>query len=411
MLEAVPPPRRSGPSSASKPSKGTVLVVDDELTMVRVYARALSADGFHVLTAADGEAAEMMFRRCRFDAVITDVTMPGMDGLALLRSVREVDPHVPVILATGDHRDDLAQLAVEGQALMLLVKPIDLRALSQVTAYAIQLRRLATLSREVGAVSGVHGRAGTPEAGLVARFDAALSKLWIAYQPIVCWATLALLGYEALVRSDEPSLAQPDALFDAAERLGRTPELGRRIRAHVAAAIPSAPAGARIFVNLHPEELADETLYSAVEPLHAHAQRVVLEITERESLTSVPRLAERIDALLAAGFQIALDDLGAGYAGLSSFAQLRPSVVKLDAFLTRDIDKIRVKRKIVEAIALLCRDMGVELVAEGVETEEERQTLGFLGCRYQQGFAYARPTRSFVRAPADLLPMRQDPGA
>ncbi len=95
-----------------------------------------------------------------------------------------------------------------------------------------------------------------------------------------------------------------------------------------------------------------------------------------------------------------MDDLGAGYAGLSSFAELKPAVVKLDASLTHDIDKSPIRRKIVQAVRSLCVEMGVELVAEGVETEEERQTLGFLGCRYQQGFLYARPGRGFARPTA-----------
>ena len=407
MFEVAPSPHPSGPprpASAAKPSRGTVLVVDDELTVVRVYARALGADGFRVLTATDGETAEMMFRRCRLDAVISDVSMPGMDGLKLLHAIHEIDPDVPVILATGDHADEVAHRAVEEGALMFLVKPVDLRALSQITAHAIQSRRAAELAGAPrGSVSGYHLRLDAPDAELDARFESALTRLYIAYQPIVCWATLEVFGYEALVRSDEPSLAGPGELFAAADRRCRTLELGRAIRALVAGRIDSAPAGALIFVNLHPKELSDEVLYSDREPLLPHARRVVLEITERDSLACVPDLPERIEKLRAAGFRIAVDDLGAGYAGLSSFAQLKPSVVKLDASLTHDVDKSPVKRKIVQAVRSLCQDMGVELIAEGVETEEERQTLGFLGCRYHQGFAYARPSRGFARSPADAL--------
>ncbi len=76
-------------------------------------------------------------------------------------------------------------------------------------------------------------------------------------------------------------------------------------------------------------------------------------------------------------------------------------MVKLDASLTRDVDRSPVKRRIVQAVSSLCQDVGVELIAEGVESEEERQALGFLGCRYQQGCAYGRPSRSFGWAPGD----------
>jgi EAL domain-containing protein (putative c-di-GMP-specific phosphodiesterase class I) len=378
-----------------------VLVVDDELTLVRIYARTLGAEGYRVLTATDGDTAEVMLRRCGLDAVISDVAMPGMDGIKLLRAMRRINGDVPVILATGDHENARAHQAIEEGALMVLVKPVDLRALSQIVAHAIQLRRLATLAREARQRGGKQDRdAEAPAAGLTVCFEAALAKLWMAYQPIVCWDSLGVVGYEALVRSDEPMLTQPSALFGAAGRLGRTLELGRAIRARVAASIPFAPEGTRIFVNLHPEDLADDGLYSTREPLRAHADRVVLEVTERDSLGLVPHLEGRIDTLRAAGFRIAVDDLGAGYSGLASFAQLKPSVVKLDASLIHDIDKSPVKRKIVQAMAALCHDMNVEMVAEGVETEEERQTAGFLGCRYHQGFAYGRPERRLPKDPA-----------
>ncbi len=218
MFQVVPPQR----SSASA-SKGTVLVVDDELTVVRVYARALGAEGFRVLTATDGETAEVMFRRCRLDAVISDVSMPGIDGLTLLHALHAIDPDVPVILATGEQGGELAQRAVEEGALAFLVKPIDLRALAQITAHAIQLRRAA--ARADGA------RTEAPRAG--AGFEAWLEGLWIAYQPIVGWASLAVLGYEAFVRSDDPSAAEP--CDSVRRRRGAGPRAGagaRHPRAH-----------------------------------------------------------------------------------------------------------------------------------------------------------------------------------
>ncbi len=92
------------------------------------------------------------------------------------------------------------------------------------------------------------------------------------------------------------------------------------------------------------------------------------------------------------GFRIAVDDLGAGYAGLSSFALLEPDIVKLDMTLVRDVDRSSVKQKLVASMASLCRDMGLLTVAEGVETQAERDTLIHLGCDLLQGFYFARPT-------------------
>ena len=238
-------------------------------------------------------------------------------------------------------------------------------------------------------------RSGVDE-GLSARFEAALGKLWIAYQPIVHWSTRVPVGYEALVRSDEPSLADPGSLFGSASRLDRTLELCRAIRRHIAADIPRSPKDVRIFVNLHSAELGDDAFYAASEPLRPFAERVVLEIAERDSLERVRSLTDRLDTLRAAGFRIAIDDLGAGYAGLGSFALLKPAVVKLDISLVREIDTNSVKRKIVQAMASICRDMAVEVIAEGVETEEERHALGALGVHLHQGFVYAVPQRGLT---------------
>jgi len=187
-------------------------------------------------------------------------------------------------------------------------------------------------------------------------------------------------------------------LFGAAEQLGRTLDLGRAIRARVATDIPGAPPGARLFVNLHPLDLEDDALYQPGDPLRPHAGRVVLEITERAMLDRIADLDARLERLRSAGFRVAVDDLGAGYSGLSWLARLRPDVVKIDASLVRGIDHRVLQRRIVQSVVTLCRDSDIELIGEGVETEDERQALGFLGCMYHQGFAYARPARGWGHA-------------
>ena len=402
MFDPAPAPRLASRAiPAPAPTQGTLLLVDDELMVVNAYARALRANGFRVLTAHDGETAEVMFRKCGVDAVVTDISMPGMDGLQLLQALRRIDPDVPVIMATGDHRHQSTGRAVDEGALMYLVKPVDLRTLTQLVGHATQLHRRATAQRavQIPTIEPTPRASASADEGLAVRFESAVEKLWIAYQPIVHWATGVAVGYEALVRSHEPSIADPGALFGAAARLDRTLDLCRAIRAGIAADLPAAPKDVRIFVNLHSAELDDDAFFAASEPLRPFADRVVLEIAERDSLHRVTSLTSRLDRLRDAGFRIAVDDLGAGYAGLGLFAQLKPSVVKLDICLVREIDKDPVKQKIVEAMAIVCRDMGVEIVAEGVETEEERQTLGRLGCHLHQGFAYGVPRRGFGRGP------------
>jgi EAL domain-containing protein (putative c-di-GMP-specific phosphodiesterase class I) len=233
-------------------------------------------------------------------------------------------------------------------------------------------------------------------AGLEARFSEALRLVWMAYQPIVSWNDRRVFGYEALLRTSEPTLASPAELLDAAERLGRLPELGRTIRRRVAQEASDAPPHVHFFVNLHPADLNDDELYAEASPLGRIADRVVLEVTERAPLDVVKNVDERMSQLRTRQFRVAVDDLGAGYAGLTSFTLLDPTIVKLDMSLVRGVDADPRKRSIIRAMAQLCSELGILVLAEGVETSAERETLAGLGCDLFQGFLFGRPGRGFA---------------
>jgi len=149
-------------------------------------------------------------------------------------------------------------------------------------------------------------------------------------------------------------------------------------------------------VNLHPADLADPELYLADAPLARFASRIVLEITERASLEAVPDVSARMAELRTRGYRIAVDDLGAGYAGLNYFASLRPDIVKIDMSLTRGVDVDPVRAKVVQSLVNLSHELGMLVVAEGVETVGERDTLVAMGCNYLQGYLLARPAAPFV---------------
>ena len=152
-----------------------------------------------------------------------------------------------------------------------------------------------------------------------------------------------------------------------------------------------------MYVNLHPIELLDESLADPA-GLGAHASRIVLEVTERASLSEIEGSQARVKALRAAGFRVAVDDLGAGYSGLSSRTDLEPDTVKLDMTLVRDVWQSPVKKSVVRAMTELCSELGVTLVAEGVETQQERIALEALGVKLMQGYLFGRPTRQFPAA-------------
>jgi EAL domain-containing protein (putative c-di-GMP-specific phosphodiesterase class I) len=224
-----------------------------------------------------------------------------------------------------------------------------------------------------------------------AAFARALRSLWLAYQPIVRVSDRSVLAHEALVRTDEPALGDPLALLEAAGRRPRRYRVGRAVRTRVGADLPSLSGD--VYMNLLPEDLEDATLFDAGGPLAPHAGRVVLEITEQAPLDRVRDLSGRIARLRDLGYRFAVDDLGAGYSGHVNLAILEPEVVKLDMSLVRRIDRDAARREVVRSTARLCRRLGSLVVAEGVETAAERDTLIELGCDALQGFLFARPAR------------------
>lgn len=375
-----------------------VLLVDDEPAVLHTYGLVLSRHGALVETASNGKVAVERVKSATFDVIISDISMPEMTGLDLLKTVRAHDLDVPVILMTGAPDVTSAIRAIEYGAFRFLSKPVPGTELWDTVLRASKLHALARAKHQALDLPGSDGGRLGERAALEVRFSGGLRLMWMAFQPIVGWNERTIFGYEALLRSDEPLMKSPGDILDAAERLGRLHELGRAVRALVAAAAHAAPEGAKLFVNLHSADLNDAELYSPDAPLSKIAARVVLEVTERASLYGVKDITASVAKLKALGFRIAIDDLGAGYAGLTSFTQLEPEVAKLDMSLVRGIDSDVRRRSIVRSMKKLCDDLGMGVISEGVETIAERDTLAELGCDLLQGYLFARPGRGFESA-------------
>lgn len=374
--------------------KGRVLLVDDDPDILRAYARWLERAGYAVASADDGRSAAAMAAETSFDVIVSDISMPGMTGVEMLRAVRARDADVPVVLMTAQPAIETAVDAVDLGALKYLVKPVDGELLVSVADQAVRLHRLARLKREALRLGGADAQPGD-RLSLEASFERALSGLWLAFQPIASWSQKRTYAYEALMRSREAALPHPGAMLSAAERLDRLPDLGRAIRRLAAEAADTMPDEALLFINLHPADFADPTLFSEAAPLARHARRVVLEVTERSALDEIHQLRDKVGRLRALGYRIAVDDLGAGYAGLAAFANLEPDVVKIDMSLVRDLETTRTKRTLVASLTGVCRELGMDVVAEGVETAGERDALVELGCDLLQGYLFARPAAPF----------------
>jgi EAL domain-containing protein (putative c-di-GMP-specific phosphodiesterase class I) len=376
---------------------GTILLVDDEPEALRAFERMLRGVGYQVEAFTSAREAIKRVSAGGVHVVVSDISMPEMTGVELLRTIRAHDADLPVVLVTGLPAIDSATDAVEYGAFKYIVKPFEPEVLRSAVERARKLYRLARMKREALKLLGSNA-ISADRAGLESSFYSALDSMWMAFQPILRATDGTVFGYEALLRTEEPTLIRPYLVVDAAERLNVLPQLGRKVRQLAAAAMSKAPPDAALFLNLHPLDLADEELFDELAPLTQLASRVILEVTERAAIEDVDAVERRVSQLRERGFRIAVDDLGAGYAGLSSFALLEPEIVKLDVSLLRDIDQSPVKQKLVASMTALCKDMGFLVVAEGIETAAERDCVVSLGCDLLQGFLFARPGRPFPTA-------------
>lgn len=374
----------------SPPATARVAVLDDDASVLGAFARTLRRSGHEVFaTSSPAELLELV-ERDAVDVVLSDILMPGLDGLQVLRAVHERSEVVPVILISGAPTLDAAMRAFGEKAFALLRKPCEPAQLRDTVVSAMveahskrELRTRRAKSEQHAASAELLHKRDT------ASFEEALRRLFMVYQPIVRLSTRETLGYEALVRSRHPDVANPALLFELAHKLGRANDLARRIRGIVTQPFAEAPPELQLFLNVLAPDLDDETFLAPDSPLLPHADRLVLEVSEQARSNGY---GDRLRRCRDRGMRVAIDDLGAGYASLNSVAELEPEVIKLDMVLVRDVHVHPVRKRLVRALVGAAVELGVAVIAEGVETREELACLVECGCDLFQGWLFARPS-------------------
>ena len=214
--------------------------------------------------------------------------------------------------------------------------------------------------------------------------DAALSP---AFQPVLELATGRVSGYEALARFHAEPPRGPDEWFGQAHRVGLGAELeAAALRA--ALAVPGRPAGTFLSLNVSPRALAQPLVQAE---LPQDLSTIVIELTEHELFGAEDELAARLAELRARGARIALDDAGAGYAGLQQLIAVAPDILKLDRSLVHGANADPAKLALLEAMISFASTTGAAVCGEGVEDLDDLRALAELDATYAQGYALARP--------------------
>jgi len=242
-------------------------------------------------------------------------------------------------------------------------------------------------SRQVNRSLLDRARRGTIEASTRDMIDEGLFR--VVYQPIVNLATGETVGFESLCRFPGEPYRSPDIWFAEAAEVGLGEELEIAVAARALIALPLLPEPLYLSVNCAPETLASGAISRLLSG--CDQSRVVVEITEHASVADYDAMLKELALLHDRGVRIAIDDAGAGYSGLQHILRLKPDIIKLDMALTRSIDTDYARRSLAEALSGFARETGAKLIAEGIETRGEADTLREIGVALGQGFLLGRP--------------------
>lgn len=218
------------------------------------------------------------------------------------------------------------------------------------------------------------------------------NTLVTAFQPIRLLSSGAVVGAEALTRFPGPSDTTPEAWFVEAESVGLGVDLEFRAMETALTAAQGLPVSLYIAVNISPLACLDPRLMTVLKGSGLSWDRIVLEVTERHEVVDYDPLAAALRPLREAGARIAVDDAGAGFASMRHILQLAPDMVKLDRYVTSGIDTDPGQRALAAAMAGFARETGAMLIAEGIETPAELETLASLGIETGQGYLLGRPS-------------------
>lgn len=238
--------------------------------------------------------------------------------------------------------------------------------------------------------------------------------LYPVFQPIVDFRIRGCLGYEALIRGPEGMLHLPNQLFAAARDLGLATQLEIAAREASLRAFAAQRLPGRLFLNVTPgtllgEEWTNGQMRSFLAELGIAENRIVIELTENEKITSIPEIHRVLQYFRGRGFQIAIDDLGEGFANLRMWSEVRPEFVKIDRHFIDGIATDRMKFHFVKAMQDLAESCRSSLIAEGIECREDFDCVRSMNIACGQGYFIARPSTTPIGAiPAELLSQMLD---
>lgn len=380
----------------------SVLVIDDVETNIALLDRLLTRAGLRNLRLyTDPREAVAHLGDDRPDLVLVDLHMPHLDGYAVLEHVvrHAGGAYLPVLVLTADSSHQALRGALEAGARDFITKPFDADEVALRVRNLLETRYLHRALRENNVMlrqqvewfrrsRSEEARTAREARERVARVLAERAVRTV-YQPLVDLRTGGTVGVESLSRFDAEPARGPDLWFAEAAEVGLGLALEVLAVERALEALADLPEPLFLTVNVSPTALLSPDLRARCDP--AVAPRLVLELTEHVPVQDYEALARAVAPYRAEGARLAVDDAGAGYAGFQHLVGLAPDIVKLDMSITRRIQCVAAQRAVAGALVLYTAETDTQLVAEGIETEAELETLRGLGVDWGQGYHLARP--------------------
>lgn len=367
-----------------------VLLADRDAHMRATLARVLTAAGYVVDAVGEPLDALERLATSRVDVLVASDALGVEPVLTLLGEARSTFPGVMRLLHVGPGGAYGEAAVSEGLAHRLLHRPFQVEQLEA---------EIRGLEQTAGFVRSAIDRAA--DRALHSRmFQECMEGdlLGLAWQPIVRPTERSPVAVELLLRSRHPRLTGPLAVLEAVERCSRVSDLGVCVNRLAAGWLQRLPPSLDVFVNTHPAQFGDASVLEQFAPLEPWADRVVLEITERAPIADFEGAEDVLNELTRRGFRIAVDDIGSGYNSLAVLAELQPAFIKADMSIVRNVDREARKQRLIQLLASFASATGAELIAEGVETEEEELAAARFGAHLIQGYHVGRPALEWAGA-------------
>jgi EAL domain-containing protein (putative c-di-GMP-specific phosphodiesterase class I)/CheY-like chemotaxis protein len=382
----------------------SVLVADDDPRVRATLEAVVASDAGLEVVARAADAADAIALAGRYlpDVALVDFRMPG-GGPWAAEEIARVSPGTRV-LALSAHSDKAAVLEMLRAGVAgYIVKGAS--AAEVLDAIARLLRGESVLSCEVTA-DVVHELADQLERRSVGeeiervrlkRVATALEPgaLSVVFQPIVELRGRTPVGFEALARFAIEPIRSPDAWFSEAREAGLGQKLETAALRIALASLSRIPKGCFLSVNIDPDLLGSVDVLEVLEA--ADLDRVVLELTEHTSVSDYGALELTLQRLRARGLRIAVDDAGAGFSSLRHVLRIAPDVLKIDRSVIQGVVHDPAARALTASLLAFSGQLGIVVVAEGIENEATVTALEALGIEWGQGYALGTPEASHAR--------------